>query len=259
MEEDQLKKLDPSALVPLIRAEVDVTEFTVRGSDTIARELHSLQQRRDLISVYFSRAQVSFLSALQIVDDRHQSFSFDISVDEAINSAFERTSHAVIAAMPMGIKIQFEILSAIKKIVDVDGRPSFLAQFPSTLIRLQRRNFLRIPLPIASPLVCTMRHPKGAVIEAQLYDLSIAGTGLVITNGVEVELGDICTACRIGLGNFGSVEVTLAVLTKRQVVKPDLSVHTVVGTKFISLARNTGTLLHRYIGQLERDRLRVDR
>ena len=257
--EEQLNKLDPAALVPLIPVEVDVAPFTVRTQGTIARELHLLQQRRDLISVYFSRAHVWFLSAVQIVDDTHRTFSFDISVDEAQNLAFERTSDAVIAAMPGGIKIQFEIGGAIKRIVDIDGRPSFQAPFPLSLINLQRRNFLRVPLSIAKPLLCTLRHPEGTVINAQMYDMSIAGMGLVITNGVEVNLGDRLTACRIALTNLGMVEVTLTVMTKRLVAKPDSSVQTVIGTNFVNLSRKTEGLLHRYIGQLERERHRLDR
>jgi len=258
VEEEQPNKLDPAALVRLIPAGIDVTPFTVSTPDSIARELHLLQQRRDLISVYFSRAQIWFLSVLQMVDDKHRTFSFDISVDEAQNSAFERSSHAVIAAQPAGISIQFEISSGIKRIVDVDGSPSFQSQFPSSLINLQRRNFLRVPLPVAKPLLCALRHPNGAVINAQLYDLSLGGMGLVITNGVDVEIGHILTG-RITLSNFGIVEVNLTVTTKRQVAKPDLSMQTVIGTYFVNLSRKAETLLHRYIGQLERERHRLDR
>lgn len=258
VEEEQPNKLDPAALVPLIPGGIDVAPFTKLTPDSISRELHLLQQRRDLISVYFSSGQIWFLSALQIVDDTHRTFSFDISVDEAQNSAFQRTSHAVIAAQPAGIKIQFEILSGIKRIVDVDGRPSFQAQFPLTLINLQRRNFLRVPLPVAKPVLCAMRHPKGVVIDAQLNDLSIGGVGLVITNGVEVEIGDKLTACRIALSNLGVVEVNLAVITKHQVAKPDSSMQTVIGTHFVNLDRKTETQLHRYIGQLERERHQMD-
>ena len=259
MEDDKPTKLDPAALVPLIPATVDVTELILRAPNTIARELRALQKGRDLISVYCSRAEISFLSVLQNVDDTQQSFSFDISVDEALNSAFERTSLAVIAAMPAGIKIQFEIVGGIKRIVDVDGRPSFQAQFPSFIIKLQGRNFLRMPLPTAKPLICTLRHPKGTLIEALLYDLSIGGMGLVIKNGVEVEAGDICTDCRIELNPFGVIEVSVKVLTKRQVVRPDSGAQTIVGTHFINPGRNTENVLHRFIGQLERERHQAQR
>jgi c-di-GMP-binding flagellar brake protein YcgR len=259
VEEEPPNKLDPAALVTLIPAGIDVTPFTLSTPDTIARELHLLQQRRDLISVYFNRSQIWFLSVLQIIDEKHQTFSFDISVDEAQNSAFERTSHAVFAAQPGGIKIQFEILSGIKRIVDLDGGPSFQAQFPLSLINLQRRNFLRVPLPIAKPLLCTLRHRNGAAINAQLYDLSIGGTGLVITNGVDVAIGDKFNACRIALSSFGIAEVNLIVMSKRQATKPDLSMQTVVGTNFVNLSRKSEALLHRYIGQLERERHRLER
>jgi len=259
MQEERITKLDPTALVPLIPTEFDLTNFLVRMPTTIARELHLLLQGRELISVYFNSRQSTFLSALQHIDAEDRCFSFDISVDEALNSAFERSSDAVIAAMSAGVRIQFEIQSGIKRIVDFDGRPSFQAQVPSALIKLDRRESLRLPLTIAEPMLCRLRHPKGTFLEAQVHDLSIGGMGLVFKSDMDVEPGDICTACRIDLGTCGTVEVTVVIRTKRRVAKLDSSLQTVVGSSFVNLQRNAGNSLRRYINELERERQRTRR
>ncbi len=215
--------------------------------------LRSLEQKGDLISVYFDQGQNSFLSTVLTVDPKAQLFWFDISGVEAMNRSFLRADHIVFVAAPEGVKIQF-VLDGNIELVDYDDKPAFVAHFPSDMIKLQRREYFRLQTPIGKPLVCKLPQTSGKVLSLPLHDISIGGMGLWVSGQVEVEQMDIVHGCRVDLGTFGVIDVTLEIRSKRQVTKRDGSVQTMVGTRFVDLPRNTENILQRYIAQLERER-----
>ncbi|WP_460526597.1 flagellar brake protein [Chitinimonas naiadis] len=215
--------------------------------------LRSLAQKGDLISVYFDHGQFSFLSTILECDPKTKRFWFDISGVEAINRAFLRASHMVFAAAPEGVRVQFVLSGGVSE-VDYDERPAFEASFPDDLIKLQRREYFRLDTPIGKPLTCKLRHPNGKVLDLPLHDISIGGMGLWMSGQLEVEQLDVFPGCRLDLGTFGSIELTLEIRSKRQVTKRDGTVQTMLGTRFIDLPRQTENLLQRYIAQLERER-----
>lgn len=219
----------------------------------IAYVLRSLEQKGDLISVYFDHGQNSFLSAILSVDPKSQRFWFDISAVEALNRTFIRSDHMVFAAAPEGVKIQF-VLNGGVELVDYDDKPAFEARFPDDLIKLQRREYFRLQTPIGKPLMCKLPHPNGSVLSLPLHDISIGGMGLWVSGQVEMEQLNVFHGCRVDLGTFGLIEVSLEVRSKRQVTKRDGTVQTMMGMRFVDLPRNTENVLQRYIAQLERER-----
>ncbi len=220
----------------------------MQTASRIGNELRLLEQRRDLISVVYGRGQKSFLSLIINVDFDARLFRFDNSVDTAVNDAVERAGHLVFTAMPFGVRIQFNILGAIKTVTHRDGRPAFQADFPPSILQLQRRDHLRVQPPDAKPPLCTLLHPSGAVISMTLHDISLGGVGMLTHGGVAVDPTDVFADCRIDLGASGSVEVALAILFKRQAANLDGNVQTLVGARFIELGRNAETSLrHRLL------------
>lgn len=240
----------PIALIP---EGVDVGNFLLRTPMEIGFVLRSLAQKGDLVTIYFNHGEYSFLSAVLEADPKAKQFLFDISGVEAINRAFLRASHIVFAAAPEGVRVQFVLSGGVTEI-DYDGRPAFSASFPDDLIKLQRREYFRLDTPVGKPLVCKLRHPNGKVMELPLHDISIGGMGLWMSGQVEVEQLDVFPGCRLDLGTFGTIEVSLEVRSKRQVTKRDGTVQTMLGTRFVDLPRQTENLLQRYIAQLERER-----
>ncbi|MDN3576548.1 flagellar brake protein [Chitinimonas viridis] len=241
------------APVALIPEGVDVSSFLLRTPVEIGFVLRSLAQKGDLVSVYFDHGQFSFLSAILECDTKQQRFWFDICGVEAINRSLLRADHIVFAAAPEGVRIQFVLDGGIS-LVDYDERPAFEAAFPNDLIKLQRREYFRLDTPIGKPLLCKLRHPNGRVLDLPLHDISIGGMGLWMQGQVEVEQLDVFPGCRVDLGTFGMVELTIEIRSKRQVTKRDGTVQTMLGTRFVDLPRQTENLLQRYIAQLERER-----
>ena len=253
MAEQDSSKTESQTHVPLIAEGVDVSNYLLHTPMEIGFALRLLEQKGDLLSVYFDRGQNSFLTNILSVDTKAQSFWFDASASDAINRAFMRADHVVFAAAPDGVKIQF-VLDSEVALLEYDGKPAFVANFPSDMIKLQRREFFRLQTPIGKPLICRMPIAGSAPLQLPLHDISIGGMGLWVVGAVNVEQMDIVPNCIVELGTFGVVEVTLEIRSKRQVTKRDGTVQTMLGTRFVDLPRNTENVLQRYIAQLERER-----
>ncbi|WP_374351085.1 flagellar brake protein [Chitinimonas sp.] len=253
MAEQENPKHEAQTPVPLISEGVDVSNYLLHTPMEIAYVLRSLEQKGDLVSVYYDHGENSFLSAILSVDPKSQRFWFDISGVEAINRSFLRSDHMVFAAAPEGVKIQF-VLDSTVSLVEYDDKPAFEAGFPNDVIKLQRREYFRLETPIGRPLQCRLPQPNGSMLVLPLHDISIGGMGLWISGQVEVQQMDVFHGCRIDLGTFGHIEVTLEIRSKRQVTKRDGTVQVMLGTRFVDLPRNTENTLQRYIAQLERER-----
>ncbi|QDQ27491.1 hypothetical protein FNU76_14625 [Chitinimonas arctica] len=252
-EQENNPSQDAKSPVALIPEGVDVSSYLLRTPMEIGFVLRSLAQKSDLVSIYFDHGQFAFLSTILECDPKTQRFWFDISGVDAINRAFLRSTHAVFAVAPEGVRIQFVLHGGVTEVA-YDERPAFEAHFPDDLIKLQRREYFRLDTPIGRPLICKLRHPNGKVLDLPLHDISIGGMGLWMQGQVEVEQLDVFPGCRIDLGTFGMVELTLEIRSKRQVTKRDGTVQTMLGTRFVDLPRQTENLLQRYIAQLERER-----
>ncbi|WP_269532829.1 flagellar brake protein [Chitinimonas sp. BJYL2] len=238
--------------IELIPEGVDVSNYLLHTPVEIGYVLRSLAQKPELISVYFDHGQFSYLSAILASDTKAQKFWFDLSAVDAINRALLRTDHIVFVAAPEGVRVQFVISGSVREDTH-DDRPAFVANFPSDLIKLQRREYFRLNTPIGKPLICKMQHPNGKVLELPLHDVSIGGMGLWMSGAVELEQLDVFPGCRVDLGSFGVVEITLEIRSKRQVTRRDGTVQTMVGTRFVDLPRQVENVLQRFIAQLERE------
>jgi c-di-GMP-binding flagellar brake protein YcgR len=239
--------------VALIPEGTDVSGFLLRTPMEIGFVLRSLAQKGDLITLHFDHGQHSFLTAILGVDVKQQQFWFDISGVEALNRALQRADHIVFAAAPEGVKVQFVLEGGVSR-QDYDDKPAFVSRFPDDLIKLQRREYFRLDTPVGRPLICKLPHSNGKVYELPLHDISVGGVGLWMSGVADVEQLDVFHGCRIDLGTFGMIEVSLEIRSKRQVTRRDGTVQTMLGTRFVNLPRQTESLLQRYIAQLERER-----
>lgn len=240
----------PVALIP---EGVDVSQFLLYTPMEIGFVLRALAQKNDLISIYFDHGRNSFLSTILDADSKQKRFWFDVSGTDAINRGLLRADHVVFVAAQEGVKIQFVLPGGVT-MDSHDGHSAFSARFPDDLIKLQRREYFRLETPIGRPLVCRMPHPNGRILELPLHDISIGGVGLWMQGAVDIQQLDVFQGCRIDLGTFGLVEVSLEIRSKRQVTKRDGTVQSMLGARFVDLPRQTENLLQRYMAQLERER-----
>ena len=124
------------------------------------------------------------------------------------------------------VKVQFVVNAASR--VTYDGHPAFFLPIPTSLYRLQRREFFRLSLPSSEHLRCLINATKpkeenaasdAAPLEMTVIDLQIpaadisgGGVGLICMEGeFEFEPGEIYTDCQIEFPEIGHIQVTILV------------------------------------------------
>lgn len=155
------------------------------------------------------------------------------------------------------VKIQF-VLRGLSKTED-SGRPAFKAAWPDSMMRLQRREYFRLTLPLTRPLKCTVTvsAPSGSKLplECQVADISGGGMGLVgLRVDVPLEADMEVPITRLELPEVGIITGRLKICSITEVTNRMGLKSKRAGCEFIALPGPMQTLIQRYIIKVERER-----
>jgi len=139
-----------------------------------------------------------------------------------------------------------------------DGRPALRMDIPDTLIRLQRREFYRMPTPVGNPVRVTVPMPPelgGGNNVLPLADISCGGVS-ILDNKLQMgnTIGHNYPGCRIDLPDIGVVMATLQVRNSLDMTLLNNKSNRRLGCAFIDISRANLAAVQRYIIQLERER-----
>jgi c-di-GMP-binding flagellar brake protein YcgR len=151
------------------------------------------------------------------------------------------------------VKVQFS--TGPLRQVDFNGRPAFRTQLPTSLLKLQRREYYRLATPMRAPLTCVI--PAGEErIEASVTDISIGGAGLSGFPPEHVlEPGNQYAGCRIALPEEGTILTALEVCSVQDVTLRSGTVVKRAGCRFVGLPASQQAMVQRYITRIERERV----
>lgn len=155
------------------------------------------------------------------------------------------------------VKIQF-VLRGITQ-TEADGRPAFSAKLPESVMRLQRREFFRLMLPVTRPLKCSLVFPpidgKALKMECTVADVSGGGMGIVgLPADLPIEPGMLLSDVKLDLPEVGLVSGRVQVCSVTQSTNRMGVVSKRAGCEFVNLPGPMMTLLQRYIIKIERER-----
>lgn len=222
----------------------------------IAAILESLQKSGSLVTAYFGGAKDFFLTSVVAVLEPEDKVVLDCGADEATNQRALRATNISFTAAHQRIKIQFTADSL--RLVRYDGRESFCMKVPSSLVRLQRREFFRIDAPFAQPLKCTIpgsSTPDRKPLEMSILDISCGGVAMADIEGTDVfQTGVVLHGCRIDLPDVGSVTTDLLVKNSFDVTLKNGAKNKRFGFEFANIPERSRTLIQRYINKVERER-----
>lgn len=232
----------------------DIGPFRITNPMEICYVLRSLTQRESFLTVYFNGGRDLLLTRILDADAKSGTFLFDLGGNPDSNQALYKTDKALFVASPEGVKIQFST-SQIRS-GTFEGQPCFVAPLPPDLIKLQRREFFRLPTPIASPYTCQLQWPEGPAIKVELHDVSLGGAGLwfsaeyrsLLQQGVKIERASF------DFGRAGYMSIDFEIRNSHSVVNRNGQTLYIVGVRFINLSRTQEASLQRLISQLERER-----
>lgn len=164
-------------------------------------------------------------------------------------------------AMHEGIKIQFSAQPVSQ--TRLHGREAFVMPLPTSLLRLQRREFFRVTAP-AQSLKCIMgaqgpaASAGGAGYAISVVDIGCGGVGVNVTGAAgELEAGSLVPGCRIVLPGAAEVRADMVIKSVQTLVSRGGTLATRVGYQFVEIAERDRASIQRYINRVERDRNRL--
>lgn len=233
---------------------IDVNRFELVSAFDIAHALRQIMNKHDLVAIYFDHGSQFTLSTILDVDAKAKTLTIDQSGSPEINRKLAQSERNICVATPEGVKYQF-VCGKLRE-VTYDKRGAFQTSLPTSLIKLQRREYFRIPTPIVNPLKCLiLDHPAGR-LEFPLHDISLGGLCLALpTARDDFQLMQTFSDCRLELPQFGPLHFSLEIRNSRTERQRNDNFVTYVGCQFHQLSAPQQNLLQRYITQLQKEQL----
>lgn len=148
--------------------------------------------------------------------------------------------------------ITFHFRISRPAITRFDGRPAFLAPFPTGIYQVPRRRHFRAPLHEDRVCRCLILSDDGQLVELEVADLSVSGVGLRSGSAGpdRLPVGTRIAQCRLDLGDLGALELALQVVRYRRTWRGNDVQHQ-FGCSFGQIDGQAGQWLQRVVFALE--------
>jgi c-di-GMP-binding flagellar brake protein YcgR len=206
------------------------------------------------MTILFSQGAESFITIILDVDDEKDEVIFDWGGSEVTNRRFLKAGSGSLLGYPDGIRVQCQIKNVGE--IDFEGRRAFVAALPATLLRLQRREFFRINLPMAQQPLCTLEGPETTTLHVPIHGLSIAGMSFTEAPEAFAQFDQLTRIphCRFDLGEYGNFDCAIEVRYVTQFTGRTGRVIGRMGCRFDGLTSVMQAHIQRYMMHVERER-----
>ncbi|MDP2881468.1 MAG: flagellar brake protein [Azonexus sp.] len=246
--------------VPVFEIDQPATygKYLLHNRAEILIHLRALLKHHTLITVYLDEGKEFFLSTLLSIDEDSKQLILDGSNHATSNDAALKAARITLSAPLERVKIQIRLPGL--SMTTIDGKKVMIAPLPTSILRLQRREFFRVKTPLLTPLRCKLAVPNPAgghtVVDYPLFDLSGGGISLLgpIRDADLFSLGELFHDCRLEIPGESVLSVNLRVceVLKIEMVNGEQQLR--LGCEFVSLPGTRLAFIERYITRQERER-----
>ena len=234
----------------------DMRPFQVHSRREIVKLLQSLSEHRQMISMVASLGDAAVVTSILEIDEGAGTLTIDCAQRERINERLLASDNLSFETALEQIRILFFASSV--RACEHDGSPALQIALPKTLIRLQRREFYRVPTPMVNPAFCTITIPPeegtAQTIRVVLQNVSGGGIALIDEHGVlDATIGRIYRNCRIDLPGGTLVVASLQLRNIQDLRLPNGRHVRRLGCLFLDLPHTMLAAVQRYISKLERE------
>lgn len=236
----------------------EYSKYLLYSKTEILAVLRSLIQKAAMVTAHFDQGNSYMLTSLIALSANNTELIFDVSRDAEMNRRALQANKLVFTTYIDKVKVQFSLekLSSIQ----YEGYPAFSGAVPDKLLRLQRREFFRLSIPISAPvnLNADVRRGDGNTIELDipLWDISGGGIGLLATTeqAQYLQRGDVLNECRILLPDETALSVNLVIRNMLEVTSRNGTRLVRIGCEFVNMPPSRLNIVQRYITRIERER-----
>ncbi len=234
--------------------------FLIDSQSQCRNQINMIINKELSVTVYVvdenKNKQLNFSTQLLGINPDHDLLILDSTPNETLNNQITSGAMLYCATAINDVPIEFKLDTPRQtKLAD---RPVFVTPLPKTLIRMQRREFFRVNIPVGISAICYFPTESNP-IKIELSDISIGGFSILIHGSFPrpFEIDDILKQCEIQLSLNDSFEVTLKV--KNHINKPakDGNQTTLIGFTFINMPESIQSQIQRFIFSIESKRLRT--
>jgi len=230
----------------------ELEQYTLTNRREIVFYLNELINHHERVSVSFNEGRDVLLTLLLEADTDRDTLIFDVGGSETINQRLLQSKRNFFVANPGGVRNQF--LCGPVRETTWRNRRAFATNLPQSYVRLQRREFFRLILPITRRPKCVFkggRPLKDWVME--VVDIGIGGVGLESPQSpLPFGQRDVLAKASIDLQSFGVLQADLEVCHVAQLTLGNKIIGR-LGCHFVRLSSGQEMMLQRFITQIQRE------
>lgn len=231
----------------------EYAKYMVTSRQEIAQILRALSRHNEMVTAYFNQGNEFFLTAIVEVDTASGQLIVDCGSEEETNRRALAADKIIFVTNQDRIKIQFNT-RALTRIIHQD-RPAYRTPLPTSLLKLQRREYYRLVTPMRTPLHCIIPDLSGIRFEASVADISVGGVAISgLPLAVPLEKGLLLPKCRIVLPEEGTVVATLEVRSRQESTLRSGEQVLRAGCHFVDIPGAHQAMIQRYITRIDRER-----
>ncbi len=244
----------PESITALL-ADDQYTKYMLSTKAAMAPVLRGLIEHVSQITLFFNEGRDMVLSSLISFDEN--GLLLDYGPSSEMNRKALAAEKLFCITQLDKVKIQF-LLRGVRS-AEAGGLPAFRAVMPEGILRLQRREYFRLTLPITRPLkmVMPLVVAKNApqMLEVSVGDISGGGLGIVnLSKDAQLATGMKVSGCRMDLPEVGQITATIRVCSLMDATNRGGVQSRRAGCEFVDLPGPMLTLIQRYIIKMERER-----
>lgn len=238
-----------------------MSDFEVSSKRQILAYLSAMKEKKQLLEVRPTGSTLTSLSAIMEIDEDQGTILIDNLKDELIKRRVIEAGSIDIEGFLDHIKISFT--TEVSEACEYDGRPAISLAIPEVLIRLQRREFYRVPTPLINPVLCKVPATswEGTTsIELPVKNISSGGI-LVLDETMQINpaVGKIYKNCIIYISAAENFLADLEVRNSYSTVTAGGHMGNKIGLAFARIDGKSENVLQKYINRLELEQRSIKR
>lgn len=233
-----------------------LARFAVNSHTEILFLLRAIQKRNLLVNLDIPGSRQIVVTSIIAVNKSDNTLILDSARGDALNQELMSGKGAEFITQLDGVSISFS--TGPVSLCEYEKLPALRISLPKSLVRLQRREHFRVPLPIARPIKCIVPSSSTDELEpitAHIVDIGCGGVALTDSSGrLGIEPGKVLPGCRLLLPETDVIFTSLEVRNSAQVRLLNGAFQTRLGCKFVDLPNDMAAMLQRFVMSIERAR-----
>jgi c-di-GMP-binding flagellar brake protein YcgR len=231
----------------------EVEQYRVQNAVGISGILRDIVHNPELVTIYFDDEKHFLISAIIGLDDNY--LYLDLGRDEELNQKLFESKFLIIVSRHQKVHVEFTSKQAEK--TTFKNEPCIAVPLPSSIIKLQRREYYRLITPDRPPVICHLGHSYDKQIIVPVKDISLGGISFIMTNPEEFSdwrQNMQIKECLISLPDYADIRVSIEVKNLRELPMVSDKKQLLIGCQFIEMIPKHSAAVQRYIHSVELQR-----